>query len=63
MDTNREFVYERFSREIRTCGNVKDLQDIACKFLKLYLAQQTAVDDLIRKGWLPKGTATGMDQI
>ena len=61
MDTNREFVYERFSRDIKACGNVKDLQDMACRFLKLYLTQQTVVDDLIKKGWLPDGTATGLD--
>mgnify|MGYP000498273131 CR=1 FL=1 len=61
MDTNREFVYERFSRDIKACGNVRDLQDMACKFLKLYLVQQTVVDDLIKKGWLPDGTATGLD--
>jgi len=29
------------------------LQEIACKFLRLYLAQQEAVDALVTKGWLP----------
>ena len=61
METKRAFVYERFSRDIKACGNVKYLQDMACKFLKLYLVQQTVVDDLIKKGWLPDGTATGLD--
>jgi len=29
--------------------------------LRLYLAQQDIVDELVNKGWLPKGTATGID--
>lgn len=56
VEMKREFVYERFARDIKACGNVKDLQDIACKFLRLYLAQQEAVDSLIKQGWLPKGS-------
>jgi hypothetical protein len=41
--------------------NLKDVQETACKFLRLYLAQQDIVDELVNKGWLPKGTATGID--
>ena len=61
MDTKREFIYERFKREIQGMDNLKDVQDTACKFLRLYLAQQDIVDELVNKGWLPKGTATGID--
>jgi len=61
MDTKREFIYERFKRDIKSMDNLKDVQDTACKFLRLYLAQQDIVDELINKGWLPKGTATGID--
>ena len=53
MDTKREFAYERFRRDIQTCHDTKELQEIACKFLRLYLAQQEAVDALVTKGWLP----------
>jgi hypothetical protein len=61
MDTKREFIYERFKRDIQGMDNLKDVQETACKFLRLYLAQQDIVDALINKGWLPKGTATGID--
>jgi len=61
MDTKREFIYERFKRDIQGMDNLKDVQETACKFLRLYLAQQDIVDELINKGWLPKGTATGID--
>jgi hypothetical protein len=61
MDTKREFIYERFKRDIQGMDNLKDVQDTACKFLRLYLAQQDIVDELVNKGWLPKGTATGID--
>ena len=61
MDTKREFIYERFKRDIQGMDNLKDAQETACKFLRLYLAQQDIVDELINKGWLPKGTATGID--
>lgn len=53
MDAKREFAYERLRRDIQTCHNVKDLQELACKFLRLYFAQQEAVDAMISKGWLP----------
>ena len=61
MDTKREFIYERFKRDIQGMDNLKDVQETACKFLRLYLAQQDIVDELVSKGWLPKGTATGID--
>jgi len=61
MDTKREFIYERFKRDIQGMDNLKDVQETACKFLRLYLAQQDIVDELGNKGWLPKGTATGID--
>jgi len=61
MDTKREFIYERFKRDIQGMDNLKDVQETACKFLRLYLAQQDIVDELVNKGWLPKGTATGLD--
>jgi hypothetical protein len=61
MDTKREFIYERFKRDIQGMDNLRDVQETACKFLRLYLAQQDVVDELINKGWLPKGTATGID--
>jgi hypothetical protein len=53
MDTKREFAYERFRRDIQSCSDVKELQELACKFLRLYLAQQEAVDAMVTKGWLP----------
>ena len=62
MDAKREFIYERFSRDIRGMDNIKDVQETACKFLRLYLSQQDIVDDMVRNGWLPKGTATGLEQ-
>jgi hypothetical protein len=61
MDTKREFIYERFKRDIQGMDNLRDVQETACKFLRLYLAQQDIVDELVNKGWLPKGTATGID--
>jgi hypothetical protein len=57
MDTKREFAYERYRRDIYACGNVKDLQDLACKFMRLYMAQLDVVDNLIKKGWLPAEAA------
>jgi len=57
MEAKREFAYEKFKRQIQYCSDVKELQDIACKFLRLYLAQQEMVDTMLRKGWLStKGT-------
>lgn len=56
MNVNRQFVYERFSRDINGCSDTKALQELACRFLKLYLSQQEAVDAMIRNGWLPEGT-------
>ena len=52
MEAKREFAYEKFKRQIQSCSDVKELQDIACKFLRLYLAQQEMVDKMILKGWL-----------
>jgi len=52
MEAKREFAYEKFRRQIQSCSDVKELQDIACKFLRLYLAQQEMVDTMLRKGWL-----------
>ena len=54
MDEKREFAYERFRRDIQTCGDVKQLQELACKFLRLYLTQQETVDAMARNGWLPQ---------
>ena len=59
MDANREFVYERFRRDIQTCEDVKQLQELACKFMRLYLSQQETVDSLVRNGWLPKSAKNG----
>ena len=53
MDPNREFVYERFTRQICGCEDTKELQELACKFLRLYLTQQEVVEGLIKQGWLP----------
>lgn len=53
MDSKREFAYERFRRDIQCCTDTKELQEIACKFLRLYLGQQEMVETLISKGWLP----------
>lgn len=53
MDPNREFVYERYARKISSCEDTKELQELTCKFLRLYLTQQEVVENLIRKGWLP----------
>jgi len=52
MEAKREFAYEKFRRQIQSCSDVKELQDISCKFLRLYLAQQEMVDTMIRRGWL-----------
>jgi len=49
----REFVYERFKRDIYGVEDVKKLQELACKFLHLYLAQQETVEALINQKWLP----------
>jgi hypothetical protein len=54
MQVKREFVYERFKRDIYGVEDVKKLQEIACKFLHLYLAQQETVEALINQKWLPK---------
>tara|TARA_R100000951_G_scaffold114905_2_gene121291 strand:+ start:7658 stop:7831 length:174 start_codon:yes stop_codon:yes gene_type:complete len=54
MNVNRQFVYERFSRDINGCSDTKALREIACKFLKLYLYQQEAVESMIYNGWLPE---------
>jgi hypothetical protein len=61
MDPKREFAYERYSRDIYACGNVKDLQDLAAKFLRLYLTQVETVEQLVKKGWLPDKEATEKD--
>ena len=53
MEAKREFVYEKFRRDIQSCSDVKELQELSCKFLRLYLGQQEAVEALISKGWLP----------
>jgi hypothetical protein len=53
MDTNREFIYERYARKISSCEDTKELQELACKFFRLYLTQQEVVEGLIKKGWLP----------
>lgn len=50
----RQFAYERFARNVKACSDVKELQEIACKFLRLYLTQQEAVETLIKQNWLPK---------
>ena len=54
MDAKREFAYERFRRDIQTCEDVKQLQELACKFMRLYLTQQETVDAMARNGWLPQ---------
>lgn len=53
MDANREFVYERHARNIRSCEDTKELQAIACKLFRLYLTQQEAVEALIKERLLP----------
>ena len=53
VDPNREFIYERYARQISSCEDTKELQELACKFLRLYLTQQEVVEGLIKKGWLP----------
>jgi len=52
----RQFAYERFARNVKGCNDVKELQEIACKFLRLYLTQQEAVETLIKQNWLPRST-------
>jgi hypothetical protein len=54
MEAKREFAYEKFRRQIQCCSDVKELQELSCKFLRLYLAQQEMVDKMILKGWLPQ---------
>lgn len=57
MEAKREFAYEKFRRDIQTCSDVKELQELACKFLRLYFGQQELVESLISKGWLPPSAA------
>lgn len=52
MDSKREFAYEKFRRDIQSCSDVKELQELSCKFLRLYLGQQEVVETMISKGWL-----------
>jgi hypothetical protein len=52
MDSKREFAYEKFRRDIQSCSDVKELQELSCKFLRLYLGQQEMVEAMISKGWL-----------
>jgi len=52
MDSKREFAYEKFRRDIQSCSDVKELQELSCKFLRLYLSQQEMVESMISKGWL-----------
>lgn len=52
MDSKREFAYEKFRRDIQSCSDVKELQELSCKFLRLYLGQQEVVESMISKGWL-----------
>jgi len=52
MDSKREFAYEKFRRDIQSCSDVKELQELSCKFLRLYLGQQEVVEAMISKGWL-----------
>lgn len=56
MEAKREFAYEKFRRDIQTCSDVKELQELSCKFLRLYLRQQELVESLIARGWLPNST-------
>lgn len=56
MEPKREFAYEKFRRDIQSCSDVKELQELSCKFLRLYLGQQELVETLIAKGWLPSST-------
>ena len=53
MKMKRQFAYERFRRDIEACQEVKQLQEISKKLLKLYLVQQEAVESLSNGGWLP----------
>jgi hypothetical protein len=52
MKMRRQFAYERFKRDIEACQEVKQLQEIAKRLLKLYLVQQEAVESLSNNGWL-----------
>lgn len=61
MEAKREFIYEREKRRIQGLDNIKDVKEVAYKFLRLYLAQGDLVDGMIKRGWLPEETATGMD--
>jgi hypothetical protein len=57
VDPNREFIYERYARQVSSCEDTKELQEMACKFFRLYLTQQEVVAGLIKKGWLPDDPA------
>lgn len=41
--TSKMFTYEQYSRDIGKITNVKELQDIARSFYKLYLKQQETI--------------------
>ena len=41
--TSKMFTYEQYSRDIEKITDVKELQDIARSFYKLYLKQQETV--------------------
>ena len=43
---NKLFEYEKISREIDTCDDIKLLKNIAKSHIKLYLAQQEIISNL-----------------
>lgn len=43
---SKNFEYERLSREIETCNDVKELKEMLKCYIKLYLKQQEVVSQM-----------------
>ena len=53
MEMHRNFALQRFRRDIESCTDVKELQNMSVKLMQLYLRQQDTVNQLVKKCWLP----------
>ena len=58
MEMHRNFALQRCRRDIETCTDVKELQNMSVKLMQLYLRQQDTVNQLVKKGWLPNEANT-----
>lgn len=46
-DVNKLFEYERLSREVDSCQDIGQLQNLAKSYIKLYMKQQEVVRTLM----------------